>query len=237
LLGLCLLNLLGIRATLVYIVLGLVVWGAFLQSGIHATMAGVLVALTVPARRRIDKADFVQRVRTLISHFEARETTSALMLTDERQQSAVLALEDACEAVQAPLQKLEHQLHAWVAFGIVPIFALANAGVRLSLEGISGPGLPVVLGIVVGLVVGKPLGLLSLSWLTVRTGVAALPEGVEWAHMAGVGCLAGLGFTMSLFIAALGFGDSPLLEAAKLGILTASLLAGVLGFTLLRRVQ
>src|SRR5919199_3780143 len=144
---------------------------------------------------------------------------------------------NSCEAVQAPLQKLEHQLHAWVAFGIVPLFALANAGVRLSLEGISGPGLLIVVGTVLGLVVGKPLGLVGLSWVLVRTGVAALPQGVRWAHLVGAGCLAGLGFTMSLFIASLGFGESPLLEAAKLGILTASLIAGVLGFTLLRRVR
>jgi NhaA family Na+:H+ antiporter len=232
-----LLNLLGIRTILVYIALGFVVWVAFLQSGIHATIAGVLVALTVPARRRIDEVGFVQRVRNLIGHFEARDTTSAAMMTDDIQQSAVLELEDACEAVQAPLQKLEHQLHTWVAFGIVPIFALANAGVRLSLEGISGAGLPIVLGIVLGLVVGKPLGLIGLSWLVVRTGVAALPEGVRWVHIVGAGCLAGLGFTMSLFIATLGFGESQLLEAAKLGILTASLIAGLLGFTLLRRVQ
>jgi Na+:H+ antiporter, NhaA family len=237
LLVLGLLNVLGIRATLVYVALGLVVWFAFLQSGIHATIAGVLVALTIPARRRIDEAGFVQRVRNLIAHFEARDTTSAAMMTDAIQQSAVLELEDACEAVQAPLQKLEHQLHTWVAFGIVPIFALANAGVPLSLEGISGAGLPVVLGIVLGLVVGKPLGLIGLSWVVVHTGVAALPEGVRWAHIVGAGCLAGLGFTMSLFIATLGFGESQLLEAAKLGILTASLIAGLLGFTLLRRVR
>lgn len=237
LLALGLLNFLGIRATLVYSTLGLVVWVAFLESGIQASIAGVLVALTVPARQRIDEASFAQRVRNLVAYFEAHDPGLTPMLTDERKQSAVLALEDACEAVQAPLQKLEHQLHTWVAFGIVPIFALANAGVRLSLEGVSGPGLSVLLGIVLGLVVGKPLGLIGMSWLVVRTGVAVLPEGVQWAHIVGVGCLAGLGFTMSLFIAALGFGESPLLEAAKLGILTASLISGLLGFILLRRVR
>jgi NhaA family Na+:H+ antiporter len=237
LLVLGLFNFLGIRATLVYSVLGVVVWVAFLQSGIHATIAGVLVAFTVPARRRIDEAGFVHRVRELITRFDVRDTISAPMLTDEYHQTTVLELEDACEAVQAPLQKLEHQLHTWVAFGIVPIFALANAGVALSREGISGTGLPIVLGIVLGLVVGKPLGLIGLSWLVVRTGVATLPEGVRWAHIVGAGCLAGLGFTMSLFIAALGFGESPLLEAAKLGILAASLIAGLVGFTLLRRVR
>jgi NhaA family Na+:H+ antiporter len=231
------LNIAGVRNTLVYIALGVIVWVAFLQSGIHATIAGVLVAMTVPARRRIDEAGFIQRVQTLMAHFEEGGTGTARMLTNDGQQHAVLELEEACEAVQAPLQKLEHVLHPWVAFAIVPVFALANAGVPLSVSGVSGPGLLVIIGIMLGLVVGKPLGLIGLSWLLVRLGVTVLPEGVRWAHIVGVGCLAGLGFTMSLFIATLGFGESELLEAAKLGILGASLISGVLGFILLRRVR
>jgi len=194
------------------------------------------VALTVPARRRIDEAGFAGRVRTLLAHFEGG-ASAARMLTDERQQSAVIELEEACEAVQAPLQKLEHQLNTWVAFAIVPIFALANAGVPLSAQGVSGSGLLVIVGIMLGLVVGKPLGLVGMCWLMIRSGVTALPEGVGWTHIVGVGCLAGLGFTMSLFIATLGFGESYLLEAAKLGILGASLISGVLGSMLLRRVR
>jgi Na+:H+ antiporter, NhaA family len=237
LLLLAVLNFVGIRKILVYVVLGCIVWVAFLQSGIHATIAGVLVALTVPARQRIDEAGFIQRVRTLMAHFERGQTSPVPMITDQGQQSAVLELEEACEAVQAPLQKLEHELHTWVAFAIVPIFALANAGVPLSSSGINEPGLLVVIGIMLGLVVGKPLGLIGLSWVMVRLGVTVLPEGVRWAHIVGVGCLAGLGFTMSLFIATLGFGESELLEAAKLGILGASLISGTLGFILLRRIQ
>jgi NhaA family Na+:H+ antiporter len=237
LLLLAVLNFVGIRKILVYIVLGCIVWVAFLQSGIHATIAGVLVALTVPARQRIDEAGFIQRVRMLMAHFERGETSPAPMITDEGQQSAVLELEEACEAVQAPLQKLEHELHTWVAFAIVPIFALANAGVPITLSGVDEPGLLVVIGIMLGLVVGKPLGLIGLSWVMVRLGVTVLPEGVRWAHIVGVGCLAGLGFTMSLFVATLGFGESDLLEAAKLGILGASLISGTLGFILLRRIQ
>jgi Na+:H+ antiporter, NhaA family len=231
------LNLAGIRATLVYAALGIVVWVAFLQSGVHATIAGVLVALTVPARRRIDEAGFLNRVRALMAHFEGGGTGSTRMMTDEHQQSAVIELEEACEDVLAPLQKLEHQLHTWVAFAIVPIFALANAGVPLSLAGVSGSGLLVVTGVLLGLVVGKPLGLVGVTWVLVRMGVTPLPEGVRWAHVVGAGCLAGLGFTMSLFIATLGFGESPLLEAAKIGILGASLISGVLGYTLLRQIQ
>jgi NhaA family Na+:H+ antiporter len=146
-----------------------------------------------------------------------------------------LELEDACEAVQAPLQKLEHQLHPWVAFGIVPLFALANAGVSLSLSGLTSTTLPVTVGIVLGLVIGKPVGLVGITWLVVRSGQTALPQGVTWRQIVGVGCLAGLGFTMSLFIAMLGLTDPSLLAAAKLGILVASLLAGVAGFLVLRQ--
>ncbi len=137
--------------------------------------------------------------------------------------------------MQAPLQKLEHSLHTWVQFGIIPIFALANAGVALTLSSLVGDTSLVALGIVVGLVLGKPLGILAGSWLAVRMGLSALPAGVQWPHMVGVGFLAGIGFTMSLFIASLGLGESTLLEAAKLGILGASLIAGSIGYVLLRR--
>ncbi|GAB4204177.1 MAG: sodium/proton antiporter NhaA [Roseiflexaceae bacterium] len=230
-------NLLGIRALPVYVVLGLLVWLAFLESGVHATLAGVLVALTIPARNRIDQEHFLSRAYGLLEQFRQGNPVGTQMLTDERQEQAVLDLEDACEAVQAPLQKLEHQLQPWIAFGVMPIFALANAGVALSAQGLSGESLPVMLGIVVGLVLGKPIGLFVATWLTVRLGIAQLPQGVTWRHIAGVGCLAGLGFTMSLFIATLGFEATVgLLAAAKLGILAASLVAGLIGYTALRFV-
>lgn len=235
LLLLTLANMLGFRHVGITVVLGVLVWLAVLQSGIHATIAGVLVALTVPARSRIDPERFLAQARRLLEEFAQGPPDTTPVLTDERQQSAVLALEHACEEVQWPLQKLEHRLHPWVAFGIVPIFALANAGVALAPGSLGGAGAPVVLGVVLGLVLGKPLGLLTTTWLLVRLGVARLPAGVRWRQMAGAGCLAGLGFTMSLFIAALGLRDPALLEAAKLGILGASLLAGVLGFAALSR--
>ena len=230
-------NLFGIRTTPVYAILGVVVWLAFLRSGIHATLAGVLVALTVPARNRIDPRHFLERAGSLLHRFQQSPLEPTVMLTDEVQQSAVIELEEVCTDVQAPLQKLEHALHTWVQFVIMPIFALANAGVALSLQSVAGETANVALGIIAGLVLGKPLGLLGVAWLATRTGIAVLPEGVGWSHMLGVGFLAGIGFTMSLFIASLGFGESDLLEAAKLGILGASLLAGTIGFLLLRRCQ
>jgi NhaA family Na+:H+ antiporter len=228
----------GIRWLGFYLTLGVVVWLAFLQSGIHATIAGVLVALTVPARYDIDEATFLTRARTILQRFEAGASEVTPMMTNETQQSAVLALEKACEQVQAPLQKLEHILHIPVQFLIVPLFALANAGVPLSLSGVGGEGMAIGLGIILGLLLGKPLGLLAASWLVVRLRVASLPDGVSWAQMLGAGVLAGIGFTMSLFIATLSFGEgSEFTHAAKLAIFTASLLAGSAGFLLLSRTR
>jgi Na+:H+ antiporter, NhaA family len=230
------LNFLGIRAAVAYAVLGSIVWLAFLESGVHATIAGVLVALTIPARNRIDWPHFLLRARNLLGACEpVVEDGSQRILTDERQQSAVYELEELCESVQAPLQRLEHGLHPWVSFGIVPIFALANAGVSLSTAALAGEGLLISMGIVLGLVVGKPIGLILAAWLAVWLKVATLPSGVSWSHVIGAGCLAGLGFTMSLFIATLAFDDVALLEAAKLGILAASVVAGVVGAIVLAR--
>jgi NhaA family Na+:H+ antiporter len=230
-------NLYGIRTIAVYVIFGVVIWLCFLQSGVHATIAGVLIAWTVPARNRIDAAVFQERASDILKRFEGSQLEPNKMCMDEVQQHAVIELEEACEDVQAPLQKLEHELHFWVQFVIMPIFALANAGVAFSLSRITSESLTVPLGIIVGLVLGKPIGLLGASCLAVRTGIASLPHGVEWRQMIGVGFLAGIGFTMSLFIASLGFANSPLLEAAKAGILIASLVAGTIGFILLRRSQ
>jgi NhaA family Na+:H+ antiporter len=224
----------GVRTILFYAVLGICVWLAFLQSGVHATIAGVLVAWTIPARNRINSTLFLQEARHILDKFEQSPASTSPMLADEVQQHAVIHLEEVCEDVQAPLQKLEHSLHTWVQFAIMPVFAFANAGVAFSLSSLTGASAMIPLGVIVGLVVGKPVGILIASWLAVRTGIAELPAGVTWRHMAGVGFLAGIGFTMSLFIASLGFGESELLDAAKTGILMASVIAGSIGYFLLR---
>ena len=228
-------NMFGIRAPIIYAVLGVVVWLAFLESGVHATIAGVLVALTIPARNRIDAPTFLARARAILDTFEQRDPEATPMLTDEQQQSAVIELEEACEHVQAPLQKMEHTLHGWVSLLIMPVFALANAGVPLAGSQLGGESLPVVLGIVLGLGLGKPLGLTGAAWLAVRFGLADLPRGVSWYQMLGAGVLAGIGFTMSLFIASLAFVRPEVLATAKLSILIASLLAGVAGMLLFVR--
>lgn len=235
LLILALANRFGIRSPLVYASLGILVWLAFLQSGVHATIAGVLVALTVPARSRIDPQTFLKRASQTLGQIDLHTGDAPPALIAETQQRAIIELEEVCEQAQAPLQKIEHRLQGWVGFVIMPVFALANAGVVLSTNSVSS-SLPVLIGIVLGLTLGKPIGIMAASWLAVRTGIAELPQGVSWPHMLGAGVLAGMGFTMSLFIAALAFTDPDTLATAKLAILLASLLAGIVGLLLLRRL-
>jgi NhaA family Na+:H+ antiporter len=232
---LALANLSGFRSPLLYGVLGVVVWLAFLNSGVHPTIAGVLVALTIPARSRIDGPTFLARIRQLLHHFEASQSGGKSKHAQEVQESAVLDIEEMCEQVQAPLQKLEHSLNPWVSFGIMPVFAFANAGVVISAHSVGGETLPVLLGIVLGLLLGKPIGICAASWLAVRTGVATLPQGVTWRQMIYTGILAGIGFTMSIFIASLAFAEATTLDAAKISILLASALASGIGVFLLSR--
>jgi NhaA family Na+:H+ antiporter len=147
----------------------------------------------------------------------------------------VQEMENACEAAQAPLQRIEHELHDWVAFFIIPVFALANAGVHLGGNLGAAFGERVTLGVILGLVIGKPIGITLFAWLSVKSGLAALPGATTWRAIRGVSLLGGIGFTMSLFIAGLAFPGAPELnEDAKIGIFVASLVAGVAGFLTLR---
>lgn len=177
--ALFILNRVGVLMSSIYLVLGALAWFAFLKSGIHATVAGVLLAFVIPTRTGI---------------------------------------------------KLEHALHPWVSFGIMPLFALANAGVSLSSGTIFHP---INLGIIAGLIIGKQLGITLFSWLAVRLRIAALPEGIRWIQLYATGWLGGIGFTMSLFIANLAFSEAHLIDLAKLGILAASVLAGIVGAAIL----
>jgi Na+:H+ antiporter, NhaA family len=229
-------NRLGVRHPLPYALIGAVLWFTILQSGIHATIAGVLLAFMIPSRTAIDQQEFLRHGRAVFDHFErAAETKPFDILSDIEQQSAVEALEDACEKVQPPLHRLENALHPWVTFVIMPLFALANAGVSLSGELGRVVTQPVTLGVVLGLVLGKPIGVTLASWIAVRLGVASLPEGVSWRHIHGAGWLAGIGFTMSLFMTGLAFSDEAQLVAAKLGVLIASTCAGIAGSVILIR--
>ena len=232
LVALVLVNRLGVRRTSVYVVLGIALWIAFLKSGVHATIAGVLLAMTIPARRVIDGPAFLERSRMLLEQFATGLQPGRATPTSE-QMNAIHAIEDSAEKLDTPLHRMEHALHGWVAFFIMPIFALANAGVALG--GGAGLGSSVALGVILGLFVGKQIGVTGFAWLAVKLGWAELPDGVSWRQVHGVSLLCGIGFTMSLFIANLAFGDPALLDSAKVGILSASVLAGLIGWLVLSR--
>ncbi|WP_243090739.1 Na+/H+ antiporter NhaA [Thermus neutrinimicus] len=206
-----LLNRLGVWYIWPYMLLGLPLWYFVLKSGLHATLAGVLLALAIPLRR-------------------ARPFQGATSAQDpEDLEGELEGLEEGVEGAQSPLHRLEHTLHPWVAYGVLPVFAFFNAGVALA-------GLEfgaVALGVALGLLLGKPLGILLMAWLALRLGLGTLPEGVDLRAILGVGFLAGIGFTMALFIAGLAF-EGSLLDQAKVGVMAASVLAGLLGFTLVR---
>ena len=223
-------NALGIRRLAAYMIPGVVLWFAVYQTGIHPTIAGVLLALTIPARTRLDGPTYVQRAGAQLREVAARIRNETGI---EERHAALWELEDITQGAQAPMLRLEHGLHPWVAFLIVPLFALANAGIRFPEDVGAALSQPVVIGVVAGLVLGKQLGITAAAWLVVRAGLASLPAGVAWRHMYGVAWLGGIGFTMSLFVAELAFPDPVLEDAAKLGILLASVIAGLGGFLVL----
>lgn len=219
----------------IYAVLGTAVWLAVLESGVHATAAGVLVALVVPARSWINPSEFLVRGRRLLDDFEAACYVAPSILTNEPQQQATHALSDLVRQVETPMTYFQNRLTPAVAFGILPIFAFANAGVPLT-SGLSAAAQnPVTWGVVAGLVLGKPLGIFFCSYLAVRLGIASLPRAISWRHVAGVACLGGVGFTISLFITELAFGEGELAHAARVGIFIGSLVAGTIGYLVLRR--
>ncbi len=186
------LNRAGVRSLTPYLLIGLAIWVCFLKSGVHATLAGVLIALTIPMGK--EHAD---------DH--------------------------------SPLHDLEHELHPWIAFMVLPIFAFANAGVPLAGLSVEAVMAPIPLGIVLGLVIGKQLGVFGATWAAVKLGIAKLPNGVGWREIYGIACLTGIGFTMSLFIGTLAFDTSDQLNQVRLGVLIGSLISGVIGFLVLRQ--
>lgn len=218
----------------VYGVVGLGVWIAVFESGVHASVAGVLVAMTVPARSWINPSEFLVRGRRAMDDFEAACYLAPSILTNEPQQQATLALERLCEEVETPMTYLQHRLNRWVAFGVLPVFALANGGIPL-VDGLDEAlASPITWGVVVGLVLGKPVGIVLFAWLAVRTGIAVLPGAIAWRHLLGVAWLGGIGFTISLFVAELAFADGPTADAARVGILVGSVAAGLAGYLILR---
>jgi Na+:H+ antiporter, NhaA family len=233
---LVLVNLLGFRHPLPYAVVGLVVWGLVYQSGVHATVAGVLIAMTVPQRSRTDACIFADKVQRVFSEFKPSDCSGYVYHLSESNESVVRTLERLCVSVQPPLQRLEHALHPWVAFVIVPLFALGNAGIAVQWhEFLSALASKEGLGIILGLFLGKQTGIFCATWFAVRAGLADLPRDLSFRHVYAGAVLCGIGFTMSLFIADLSFPSRELLDRAKLAVLFGSLVSAVVGLGLLHR--
>ncbi len=233
------LNAAGTRRIIPYFVIAIVLWYALMLSGLHATLAGVIGAMTVPAKPKYDPQRFSERVRELMQQFDDSIHQGRSIMTNTRLRALVQTLENGVRSVETPLQRLEYIWHAPVAYLVIPIFALVNAGTQLSFATLGETIThPVTLGIMLGLVLGKFLGITGAAWLVLRLGVARLPKATRFSQIAGAGMLAGIGFTMSIFVAQLGFsGREDLLLAAKTGILLASLTAGIAGFIWLYMVS
>jgi NhaA family Na+:H+ antiporter len=211
---------------------GAIVWLAVFQSGLHATIAGVILGLMTPSKPYVDPDEYPGQIAGLREDYIAALEEGNVSL----QQAALGRIEEVTQWTESPVEKMERLFHPWTAYLVLPLFALANAGVALSGEAMAGAlASPVTIGIVLGLIVGKLIGVGGAAWIAVRLGLADLPSGVRWGQVAGTALLAGIGFTMSIFVTTLAFyGEQVLIDEAKIGILVASVLAGVLGYLLLR---
>ncbi|HBP90518.1 MAG TPA: Na+/H+ antiporter NhaA [Nitrospirales bacterium] len=229
-------NRMGIRSPVIYGLFGIGgLWLAFLFSGLHPTVAGVLAALTIPANSAMTKNEFAHKSQKFSQEFQKAEVPGVSVLGNEDQDQAIQALETAKDLIQPPLQKLEHALYPWVTFAIMPIFALANAGVVIATDFSSLVNDSLSLGIGLGLVVGKPLGICLGAWLVVQFGSSVLPSHLRWPQIIGLGFMGGIGFTMAIFIATLAFHAPSDLQTAKLAILIASCLSACIGLLLLSK--
>jgi NhaA family Na+:H+ antiporter len=217
----------GVRSILVYVLIGLGIWFGFHESGVHATIAGVILGLLTPARPLVSRGLLASFAHRLGAFLQGDSWEDA-----HERQAMLRTVEQSARETLSPLERLETRLHPWVSFAIMPLFALANAGVPIRAAAFTDS---VAVAVLVGLVVGKPLGITLFSWLAVRAGFAKLPEGISWGVVTAGGILAGIGFTMSIFIAGLALSDT-LLDAAKVGILTASVLCASVGVVLLHRL-
>ncbi len=229
---LLMLNMGGIRKTTPYVIVAGLLWYALLLSGVHATLAGVLGALSVPAIPKYKPELFSEHVKELMERFDASHQPGTSIMTNDKLRAVVQTLENGVHSVEAPLQRLEHTWHMPVAFIVIPIFALANAGIPVEVSALGETmSHPVLLGVMLGLVLGKFIGITGVSWILLKLGVASLPKDTRFTQIAGVSLLAGIGFTMSIFVAELGFAGQPeYLLMAKTGVLAASLLSGIAGF-------
>ena len=222
-------NIAGVRRTSFYGIIGFLgVWMAFLFSGVHATIAGILIALTIPANTKVTENEYFIKLTDYLGKFNKEKRIEGSLLSQE-QAHLMAKIELLNKQAQTPLQKLEHALHPLVAFFILPVFALSNAGVHVEGSVIEMILHPLSLGIIVGLVLGKFIGISLFSHLVVRLKIATLPEGITWRQIYGVAFLAGIGFTMSIFISELAFSNEEYKQISKVGIMAASFISAVIG--------
>jgi NhaA family Na+:H+ antiporter len=230
-------NRFGIHAVLPYFIVGLFLWFFMLESGVHATIAGVIAALTIPSKPKQAPVDFTQDTKDLLDEYENYPVTTDHVM-HERQKAILQNIKDRIDQVGTPAARLEHGLHLPVALIVIPLFALANAGITIDFSSIGSTITePVSLGIIAGLILGKVLGIAGVAWLAIKMGIAKLPECSTMSQIFGVAFLGGIGFTMSIFVADLAFlGNPELIFQAKIGILAASLFSGLFGFFWLRNI-
>jgi NhaA family Na+:H+ antiporter len=224
-------NVLGFRKPAVYAIIGVCAWVAVLSSGVHATITGILLALTIPSRTYMERSEFLAQSRSLIRELENAHPNSF------EEHSIIHTLEQNIELVESPLHRIELRLQPWISFFVMPLFALANAGVSIWDNLGFAFRHPVTLGITLGLLLGKPVGIWLFAYIAAKSRLATPIAGVSWTQILGSGCLCGIGFTMSLFVATLAFGEGQLLNASKIAILLASLGSGTLGVVLLKSIN
>ena len=221
---------LGVRNMIVFLIAGIVAWGAILDSGVHPTTLGAVLGFLTPWRPPVSLDGFVRTARRLLDRFSTGGRSPESQLGHDQVVEALIGLSDLSSKAVPHVDRLEHHLHPWVAYFVIPAFALANAGVRFDAGGVSDAfASSVTWGVIIGLVVGKPLGLLVATWLAVKLG-AKLPAGVTWQGIFAIGLVAGIGFTIALFVADLAYADEELLRHSKIGILAAFAIAGPFGF-------
>lgn len=227
---LVLLNRMKVYSMKYYLIPSIALWLLFLDSGIHATIAGVIIAMTIPTRPRFSKSYFMHKTHNIYKHFYYYDEPGVELLANEKQHETLEDLRRITRNSISPSQRLEYSLNSMVTFFIMPLFALANAGVVIDPARLGEVLNPQTFGIICGLVIGKPLGIFGLCWLGIKLKISVLPKMVTWAQFLGVACVGGIGFTMSIFINNLAFNDPALISNGKIAILTASLLAGVVSY-------
>ncbi|PAF53975.1 Na+/H+ antiporter NhaA [Helicobacter sp. 13S00482-2] len=232
------LNKIGVKNLLPYLILGVLLWFAIHNSGIHATIAAVILAFTIPIRPKTPRKNFTQFLKNLAEQFQVKVPKNAHMDSplntyeiaplSEEQIEVLESIQDRVKSIRSPLGRLEHFLQPYSAYFIMPLFAFANAGVNIGSE-IHFNIDHIVLGVILGLVLGKPVGIFAITFLCEKLGIASRPEGVTWGHIMGAGMLAGIGFTMSMFVSNLAFSHPESMEVSKISILIGSLISGVIG--------